>query len=255
MHLAEWKWWRFSPLWTRGTRTWSMTLRWISMALALPPVPGACRFQSAHSHISLLQRSVGEDFWCERRNPEPGCEPSWAWGASLAGGLGSSQVKPTTSKKECNSNVICSAMSSKGLGTFWPPAPMTEEFWYGKRIRASGQRWPSLIWMNSGHIAKSADQGVLSLNQSRAMWQQPIVTLLVELTAQYCKIECCSVFPNLFGLEGNVPCWSILYFCTNSTQIHEYTNHDSSVNSVQWAPHDFGLVRVEFRHPSCHGCF
>ena len=25
-------------------------------------------------------------------------------------------------------------------------------------------------------------------------------------------------------------------------QIHEYTNHDSSVNSVQWAPHDFGLV-------------
>ena len=41
----------------------------------------------------------------------------------------------------------------------------------------------------------------------------------------------------------------------NSTQIHEYTNHDSSVNSVQWAPHDFGLVRVEFRHPSCHGCF
>ena len=26
------------------------------------------------------------------------------------------------------------------------------------------------------------------------------------------------------------------------TQIHEYTNHDSSVNSVQWAPHGFGLV-------------
>ena len=146
-------------------------------------------------------------------------------------------------------------MSSKGLGTFWPPAPMTEEFWYGKRIRASGQRWLSLNWMNSGHIAKSADQGVLSLNQSRAMWQQLIVTLLVELTAQDCKIECCSVFPNLFGPEGNFHCWSILYFCTNSTQIHEYTNHDSSVNSVQWAPHDFGLVRVEFRHPSCHGCF
>ena len=28
------------------------------------------------------------------------------------------------------------------------------------------------------------------------------------------------------------------------TKIYEYTNHDSSVNSVQWAPHDFGLILV-----------
>ena len=26
------------------------------------------------------------------------------------------------------------------------------------------------------------------------------------------------------------------------TKIYEYINHDSSVNSVQWAPHDFGLI-------------
>ena len=25
-------------------------------------------------------------------------------------------------------------------------------------------------------------------------------------------------------------------------KIYEYTNHDSSVNSVCWAPHDFGLI-------------
>ena len=28
------------------------------------------------------------------------------------------------------------------------------------------------------------------------------------------------------------------------TKIHEYINHDSSVNSVQWAPHDHGLILV-----------
>lgn len=26
------------------------------------------------------------------------------------------------------------------------------------------------------------------------------------------------------------------------TKLYEYTNHDSSVNSVAWAPHEFGLI-------------
>ena len=41
MPLAEWRWWQSSPQWTRGMRTWSTMLRWISMELALPPAPGA----------------------------------------------------------------------------------------------------------------------------------------------------------------------------------------------------------------------
>ena len=52
--LAEWKWWRFSPPWTRGMRIWSMMLRWISMALVLPPAPGDGHLHSAPNGLALM---------------------------------------------------------------------------------------------------------------------------------------------------------------------------------------------------------
>ena len=69
-------------------------------------------------------------------------------------------------------------------------------------------------------------------------------TLIVELTSHFCKMEYCAVLSVLWHI---CTVWNgFLLICTlkyGPTQIHEYTNHDSSVNSVQWAPHDFGLVR------------
>ena len=47
--------------------------------------------------------------------------------------------------------------------------------------------------------------------------------------------------PNLAIAQGSLSQLHIFVY-VSLLQIHEYTNHDSSVNSVQWAPHDFGLV-------------
>ena len=62
-----------------------------------------------------------------------------------------------------------------------------------------------------------------------------------------CKLECWPLSTNIHCLHkgrfGKSPDFFVDFFLKPSlTQIHEYTNHDSSVNSVQWAPHDFGLV-------------
>ena len=82
------------------------------------------------------------------------------------------------------------------------------------------------------HIVKPANSGVLTLepeskSQSTEKQHLPMNTLIVDLTFHDCEMECCLCF---------------MFVNLNSWQIHEYTNHDSSVNSVQWAPHDFGLV-------------
>merc|ERR1711954_452480 len=47
--------------------------------------------------------------------------------------------------------------------------------------------------------------------------------------------------PNLAIAQGSLSQLHIFVY-VSLLQIHEYINHDSSVNSVQWAPHDHGLI-------------
>ena len=198
MHLAEWRWWRFSPPWTRGTRTWSTMPRWISMALALPPAPGAALLQlCSFLFFSSSDRSV------RIFDVKDGTQ---SLAASLVGHEGPvwqvAWAHPRWTKPKWQ-NKSTKIKFSTGLETFWPPAPMTEESWYGRRIRASGQRWS--CWMNNQHIAKSAGSGVL---KSKYMNSTPWLLNWLLIFAKW-NIAQCSAFSGIFVLFGTDSCWYV----------------------------------------------
>ena len=114
-------------------------------------------------------------------------QPAWLGMRGQSGrSLGLIPGEPSTSKiTKIRPSVI---KFSTDLETFWPPAPMTEESWYGRRIRASGQRWS--CWMNNHHIAKSAGSGVLKSKyiNSTTPWLLNWLPIIAKWNVAQCSL-------------------------------------------------------------------
>ena len=236
MHFAEWRWWRFSPPWTRGTRTWSTMLKWISMAPALPPALGAALlllwsftfFSSSDRSVRIFDVKDGTQSLAASLVGHEG--PVWqvAW------------AHPRWTEHRKNKSTKMRSSVSEFLDRF---GNILASCSYDRRVliwQENQGQWTKVVkscWVNNDHVAQSADSWVLKYRNSAAPWLLNWLSNIAKWNVAQCSLaylHCWEVF------LGDQLC--VYRIQRDFTQIHEYTNHDSSVNSVQWAPHDFGLV-------------
>ena len=115
-----------------------------------------------------------------------------------------------------------------GLETFWPPAPMTEEFWYGKRIRASGQRWPTCLveWTNckTSWLKSTWHEAKAKIQKGNSK------SLIADLMFHDCKMECYLHFLFVNLVKAQILC----RFMNTQTTIAAWTASSGLLMTLAW---------------------